>query len=224
LKRGVTTTQRLDALRTQVDVLKNQIEATSAEKRVIEQRAAEGAVLAPISGRVLSVPVTQGSVVMPGEVVAMIGGGGFYLRLAVPERHAAFLNQGDDIQIGENGDTRTGKLSKVYPQIENGRVIADVEMGEIGAGFVDARVLVRLPVGETRALLVPSDLVVTRMGLDFITVKQGDHATLRAIVPGETHMIDGRAMVEVLSGLLEGEVLLPAAERSFTPTQDQSHD
>ena len=224
LARGVTTKQRLDALRTQVDVLKNQIEATGAEKQVIEQRAAEGAVLAPISGRVLSVPVTPGSVVMPGEAVAMIGGGGFFLRLAVPERHAAFLSEGDEIQIGEDGETRTGKLAKVYPLIENGRVIADVDMGEDAASFVNARVLVRLPVGETSALLVPAELVVTRMGLDFVSVKQGDHAALRAIVPGEHHVIEGRAMVEVLSGLREGEVLVPASEPAYTPAKDAGHD
>jgi len=224
LERGVTTKQRLDALRTQVDVLKNQIEATSAEKQVIEQRAAEGAVLAPISGRVLSVPVTQGSVLMPGEAVATIGGGGFFLRLAVPERHATFLNEGDEIQIGEDGETVTGTLAKVYPLIENGRVIADVEVGDIPTGFVDARVLVRLPVGQTQALLVPADLVVTRMGLDFVNVKQGDNTALRAIVPGEHHRIESREMVEVLSGLRAGEVLLPPTDPAYTPAKDSGHD
>ena len=169
-------------------------------------------------------PLGAAGFVLVLRVIAMIGGGGFFLRLAVPERHAAFLNEGDTIQIGEDGETRDGKLAKVYPQIENGRVIADVEMGEIGAGFVDARVLVRLPVGQTRALLVPAELVVTRMGLDFITVKDASHDTLRAIVPGETHMIDGRAMVEVLSGLNEGETLLPPAEISYAPAEDKTHD
>lgn len=224
LERGVTTKQRLDALRTQVDVLKNQIVATGAEKQVIEQRAAEGAVLAPISGRILSVPVTPGSVVMPGEVVAMIGGGGFFLRLAVPERHAAFLREGDEIQIGEDGKKLTGKLAKVYPLIESGRVIADVETGETATDFVDARVLVRLPIGQTSALVIPADLMVTRMGLDFVSVKKGDSSVLRSIVPGEHHTIENRNMVEVLSGLHEGEVLLPPSDPTFTPAKDAGHD
>lgn len=219
LERGVTTVQRLDALRTQVDVLTNRIEATEAEKRVIAQQAAEGAVLAPISGRVLDVPLTQGSVVMPGEAVATIGGGGFFLRLAVPERHANFLEEGADIQIGETGETRTGRLAKVYPQIENGRVIADVEVAGMDARYVDARVLVRLPVGETRALLIPADLVTTRMGLDFVTVQQGDRKALRTIVPGAHHRIDGVDMVEVLSGLVAGEIITPSAPVTYTPSE-----
>lgn len=209
LKRGVTTAQRLDALRTQVDVLLNQIEATRAQKRVVEQQAAEGAVLAPIAGRVITVPVTTGAVVMPGEVVATIGGGGFFLRLAVPERHAAYLKEGLDIRIGETGEGQPGRLAKVYPQIDNGRVIADVEVEGMSSEFVNARVLVSLPVGTTDALLVPADRVASRMGLDFVTVKGPDDApTARAVVLGEHHRIDGVDMVEVLSGLAENDVVM----------------
>ncbi|MDQ2090149.1 efflux RND transporter periplasmic adaptor subunit [Marimonas arenosa] len=223
LQRGVTTVQRLDALRTQVDVLKAQIAAAEAQKRVIQQQAAEGAVLAPIEGRVLSVPVTQGSVLMPGEPVAIIGGGGFYLRLAVPERHATFLREGSGILLGEEDLTQEGRLAKVYPQIENGRVIADVELDELGSDFVNARVLVRLPVGETQALVVPADMVVTRMGLDFVTVQEDDHTALRAIVPGEHHLIDGREMVEILSGVTEGERLVPTKDVAYTPAKTEGH-
>lgn len=208
LQRGVTTAQRLDALRTQVDVLVNQIEATRAQKSVVEQQSAEGAVLAPIAGKVIAVPVTTGAVMMPGEVVATIGGGGFFLRLAVPERHAPYLKEGLEIRIGETGEGRPGRLAKVYPQIENGRVIADVEVEGMSSEFVNARVLVSLPVGTTDALLVPADLVASRMGLDFVTVKGPDAAPVdRAVVLGETHRIDGTAMIEVLSGLAEGDVV-----------------
>ena len=66
---------------------------------MIRQQAKEGVVLAPVAGRVLDVPVTKGAVVMPGEVVAVIGGGGTFLRIAVPERHATALDAGDTIRI-----------------------------------------------------------------------------------------------------------------------------
>ena len=75
LKNGVTTTQRVDALRTQVDVLQGQIAALDAEAEVVAQQAREGIVLAPVAGRVLDVPQTRGAVVMPGEPVAVVGGG-----------------------------------------------------------------------------------------------------------------------------------------------------
>ncbi|UWQ07277.1 efflux RND transporter periplasmic adaptor subunit [Aliiroseovarius crassostreae] len=208
VERGVVTNQRLDALRTQVDVVKGQIAATQAERQVIEQQAAEGAVIAPIAGRVLQVPVTRGAVVMPGEVVAQIGGGGVYLRLAIPERHTAFLTEGAEIQIGTDSADKTGRLVKIYPQIENGRVIADVEVAELDARFVDARVLVRLPVGQSEKLLVPVEAAVTRMGLDFVTIRRGGVAVERAVVLGDPFIVEGQQMVEVLTGLNAGDVVI----------------
>ncbi len=211
LAQGVTTAQRLDVLRTQVDVVTGQIAALEAQRQVVAQQAAEGAVLAPVAGRVLDVPVAQGAVVMPGEAVAQIGGGGIFLRLAVPERHAADLSEGDAIQIEGADGVVEGRLAKVYPLIENGRVVADVEVAGLSDRFVDARVLVRLPVGERSALLVPKTALVTRGGVDFVTV---EGAGLRAVVPGERVAVDGVAMVEVLTGLQAGDVVLADAGAS----------
>nr|WP_233270614.1 efflux RND transporter periplasmic adaptor subunit [Chachezhania sediminis] len=208
LQRGVTTTQALDQLRTELRVLQGRRDATVADRDVLIQRQAEGAVIAPIAGTVLSVPVTTGSVVLQGEQIAQIGGGGFFLRLAIPERHAAALTEGGEIRLVEAEGERSGKLVKIYPQIESGRVIADVEVDGLPTDFVDARVPVRLPVGQTQALVIPAAAVETRMGLDFVTVQGADGAPVdRVVVLGQSHDIDGTAMVEVLTGLTAGMVL-----------------
>ncbi|MFN3992355.1 MAG: efflux RND transporter periplasmic adaptor subunit [Tabrizicola flagellatus] len=212
LKNGVTTTQRVDALRTQVDVLKGQIASLVAQADVVTQQAKEGVVLAPVAGRVLDVPVTKGAVLMPGEVVAVVGGGGTFLRLAVPERHATALDAGDKIRITEGGEDREGTLARVYPLIEGGRVTADVEIDGLPDNFVGKRMLVSLPVAEREALLVPETTLVTRAGLDFVGVKTPEGVALRSIVPGEIQMIDGMPMVEVITGLVAGDVVLPASE------------
>ncbi len=208
LQRGVTTVQRLDQLRTQVDVLVGQIDTVEAERNVLKQREAEGTVLAPMSGTVLKVPVTEGSVVIPGEAIAEIGGGGFYLRLAVPERHAGFLVEGAEIRIGSDGEETIGRLAKVYPLIENGRVVVDVDVEGLATDFVDARVLVRLPIGKTSALMVPAEAVESRMGLDFVTVVGGAEPVQRAVVIGSTRDVNRVLMVEILSGVSEGEQLV----------------
>ncbi len=212
LKNGVTTTQRVDALRTQVDVLKGQIASLDAQSNVIAQQAKEGIVLAPVAGRVLDVPLTKGAVLMPGEVVAVVGGGGTFLRIAVPERHATALAAGDRIMISEGEADREGTLARVYPLIEGGRVVADVEITGLPDTYVGARMLVRLPVGERDALLVPKADVVTRAGLDFVGVQGAEGPVLRSIVPGEVRVLDGVEMVEVVSGLKAGDVVVPAAE------------
>jgi RND family efflux transporter MFP subunit len=212
LKDGVTTTQRVDALRIQVDVLKGQAATLDAQSEVIAQQAKEGVVLAPIAGRVLDVPVTRGTVVMPGEVIAAIGGGGTFLRIAVPERHAAALTAGDRIRISGSGEEQDGTLARVYPLVEGGRVVADVEIDGLSDRFVGTRMLVRLPVGEDEVLLVPRTAIETRSGLDFVGLQTSGGIGLRSIVVGESHQIDGVEMVEVISGLVAGDIVVPAAE------------
>ncbi|RKT32085.1 RND family efflux transporter MFP subunit [Roseovarius halotolerans] len=212
LQRGVTTVQRLDSLRTQVDVITNEIAAAQADRHVIEQQVAEGAIHAPLGGVVLDVPVTTGAVVTPGQTIATLGGGGVFLRLAVPERHATALVEGDAIRIEGPEGAHEGRLAKIYPLIENGRVIADVEVEGLSARFVDARVLVRLPVGEHQALMVPKDALITRAGLDFLNVAHEGDTVLRSVVPGPVHDVDGAAMVEILTGLRPGDVVVTGHE------------
>lgn len=207
-KDGVITTQRLEALQTAVDVVNGNIAANRAQRQVLVQQSAEGAVLAPVTGRVLDVPQAAGAVVMPGEPVAALGGGGFFLRLAVPERHAANLTAGDAIVIETVAGEKSGKLAKVYPLIENGRVLADVEVPDLSEDFVDARVLVRLPVGTRDALLVSPTAVRTHSGLDFVTTQGANGPVERAVVLGPHHLVDGVEMVEVISGLVAGDVVV----------------
>ncbi|MGB5556389.1 MAG: efflux RND transporter periplasmic adaptor subunit [Paracoccaceae bacterium] len=208
VERGVATVQRLDQLRTTVDVVHGQIASTEAERAIAVQRGTEGQVFAPDDGRVLTVPATRGGVILAGEPVATIGGGGFFLRLAIPERHAATLQEGAAIRISAGGAESSGTIAKIYPQIENGRVIADVEVADLDTAFVNARVLVQLPVGERSALLVPQAAVSTRSGIDFISVQEGSEAVERTVVLGEPVSRDGSDFVEVLTGLRPGDVVI----------------
>lgn len=207
IERGVTTAQRLEQLTTDVDVTLNQIAATEAQRAAVIRQEEEGEVLSPAAGRVLTVPTTRDAVVMPGEPVATIAGGGLFLRLAIPERHAADLAEGAEIRITAAGAETTGTLVKLYPRIENGRVVADVEVEDLADAFVDARVLVEVPVGRREALLVPRAALVTRSGLDFVRVIAGGGSIERAVVPGDTILRDGTAHVEILTGLQAGETV-----------------
>lgn len=208
VERGVITPQRLEQLETDVEVVQNQIGATGAERLVVLQQAEEGDVLAPLSGLVLEVPVTRDAVIMGGEPVAMIGGGGLYLRLAIPERHAADLREGASLRIASAEGAHEGRLVKLYPRIEQGRVIADVEVESLDSRFIDARVLVRVPVGSRETLLIPRAALTMRSGLDFVRVRQADHEIDRTVVVGEPVEHDGITQVEVLTGLHEGEIVI----------------
>lgn len=220
LARGVTSQSRLDEAQTQYDVVANQVAAAEAEKSVVEQRTREGAVLAPTTGRVLTVPVTLGSVILPGDPIARVATGQYYLRLSLPERHAAEIEEGGSVQVGRRGlepdpaagdePTQPGRIAKVYPEISDGRVVADVEVGDIGDYFVGERTMVRIPVGERTVLAVPPGAVVTRHGVDYLRVETDRGVAEIAVILGERLARDEQPLVEVLTGLREGDrVLLP---------------
>src|SRR5690606_12851578 len=145
-----------------------------ADIAVNRQQASEGAVVAPESGRVLSVPVTRGSVVLPGETVLRIASGGYFLRLSLPERHAATIREGDHVEVGIRGGgdalpaMTAGRLTKVYPEIENGRVTADVMVADLGDFFVGERTLVSIPVGRQEIVAIPESAVATLHGIDYV--------------------------------------------------------
>jgi RND family efflux transporter MFP subunit len=211
LERGSGTQQRVDQLRTQLSVLVSQIAAAQADKSVIAQQSAEGDVVAPISGRVVKVGVTRGAVVMPGEQIALIAGGGFFLRLALPERHASQLKLGSAVPLTlDDGRSTTGRLVKVFPQIENGRVVADVEIDQIGDFFVGARVLAQVPIGERLVTVVPRAAISTRAGIDFVTLATPQGRRDVVVVPGQSFAKPGGDDVEILSGLRQGDrVVVP---------------
>lgn len=208
ITRGVITQQRLDELQTQVNVINGEIAGTQAEKQTVERQIEEGRVLAPGDGIVLSVPVSRGSVLNPGEAVAEIGGGGVFLRLSVPERHASALAEGDMIEIETGAGTGQGRLAKLYPLISGGRVEADVEVDGLDSRFVGQRIAVRLPIGTRDALLVPASALHHQGGLDFVTVQMGDTRIERVIVPGAVISLDGSDWREILTGLTAGDVVV----------------
>ena len=127
--RGILPRTKLDETRTALNVAENGLRAKTAERAVIQQQFNEGQILAPVDGRVLKRMVSVGSVVLPGDTVEMIAQQDFKLRLRVPERHARFLKAGDKIRVdgAEFGEqaSESGVIDLVYPQIEDGRVIAD---------------------------------------------------------------------------------------------------
>lgn len=212
IARGVETQSRLDQLRTATSVLVNQIEAAKADRAVIAQQTTEGQVLAPNDGRVLTVPAVTGAVVMPGETVARIASGGYYLRLALPERHAARIKAGDAVSVGargpgaadNGGEKRQGRIVKVYPELDGGRVIADAEVEGLGDYFVGERVAVWIAVAERQAIMVPAASVQTRAGVDYVRMVESAGVLDVPVIIGPA--ADGR--VEILSGLRAGDKVL----------------
>jgi RND family efflux transporter MFP subunit len=211
--RGTIPKTRLDEARTALNVASNALKARTAERSVIQQQVTEGKVLAPTSGRVLKVPVTTGTVILPGEAVATVAEQNFILRLRLPERHARFLKAGDAVrldreELGKDG-AQFGTIRLVYPQIEDGRVVADAAVANLGDYFVGERIRVWVSAGERESVMVPGAFIVTRFGIDYARVRKGSETIDIPVQRGrELPRPDMPDALEILSGLKNGDVLV----------------
>ena len=212
--RGTIPKTRLDEARTAFNVASNAQRSRVAERSVIEQQLSEGKVFAPAAGRVLKVPVTAGAVIMSGETVSSIAEQNFVLRLRVPERHARFLKNGDRVRIdgeGLGGDgARFGTIDLIYPQIEDGRVVADARVRGLGDYFVGERIRVWISGGEREGYSVPASFIITRFGIDYARVRRDGGQTVDVPVQRgrEQPRPDMKDALEILSGLKSGDVLV----------------
>jgi len=213
VQRGITPRIKLDEQRTALNVADNSLQAKIAERAVINQQMNEGEVLAPSGGRVLKRLIMIGSVVLPGDPIVTVAQENFKLRLRVPERHARFLKAGDRIRIdgAELGGeaSKWGVIDLVYPQIEEGRVIADATVGGLGEYFVGDRLRVWISGGTRSAFVIPESYVTTRFGIDYVNVKQGEGTVQVPVQRGRAYptpaLADG---LEILSGIRAGDQLV----------------
>lgn len=217
--RGFLSPARMDQVNAETRAAEAQLRAARSQGGALVEASAQGRVLAPADGRVTRAPVPQGAVVMPGEIVIAIATGVRVLRLELPEAQAAFVREGQEIRIldvGEGGAVRAVRVRQVYPAIENGRVMADLDAQSLESEFVGARVRVLIPAGEREAIVIPGRYVQTRYGVDYVRLMRAGGGVIDApvqrgsAVPTEAAP-DG---VEILSGLEPGDVIVTPAPQS----------
>jgi RND family efflux transporter MFP subunit len=212
--RAIAPKTRLDEAQTAFNVASNALKSRTAERSVLQQQVTEGNVLAPTSGRVLTVPVTTGTVVLSGEAIATVAEQNFILRLRVPERHARFLKAGDPVRVdseelGASG-AKFGTIRLVYPRIDDGRVVADADVAGLGDYFVGERIRVWVSAGDRTSIIVPASFITTRFGIDYAHVRRDDGTVIDVPVQRgrELPRPDMPDALEILSGLNAGDVLV----------------
>jgi len=211
--RGILPRTKLDETRTALNVAENALRARKAERDVVQQQFNEGQVLAPTDGRILRRMVSVGSVMLPGDTVEMVAQQDYKLRLRIPERHARFLKVGDSVRIdsAEIGErtSQLGTVDLVYPQIEDGRVVADAKVDGLGEYFVGDRLRVWISGGARPAYIIPASYITTRFGIDYVSVQSGTGAVSVPVQRGRPmpspELADG---IEILSGVQSGDALV----------------
>ncbi|MDE2378702.1 efflux RND transporter periplasmic adaptor subunit [Bradyrhizobium sp.] len=213
VERGILPRVKLDEQRTALNVADNGLRAKTAERAVVNEQLNQGQVLAPADGRVLKRLITVGSVVLPGDPIVTVAQQNFKLRLRVPERHARFLKAGDKVRVDgtELGGeaAKWGTIDLVYPQIEEGRVIADATVDGLGEYFVGDRLRVWISGGTRPAFVLPAGFVKTRFGIDYVQLQKAGQVIDVPVQRGRElptpALPDG---LEILSGIRAGDQLV----------------
>jgi hypothetical protein len=159
---------------------------------------------------VLRADVPAGSPVAPGMAIAVITAGPAVVRLEMPESLADKVHPGSRVTTTALG---MGSVIKLYPSISAGKIAADVAMPGIDNNLIGRRVAAKVETGTRPALLIPTDFVTTRYGIDYVTVRAKDGSG--AQVPVQTAPSSEPGKVEILSGASAGETIVGPTVRPF---------
>jgi membrane fusion protein, multidrug efflux system len=100
-----------------------------------------------------------------------------------------------------NGDYRSGKIRQVYPEMNKGRVVADIDVEGLGDFFVGERIPVYVAAGTREAFVVPPRFLFEKYGVTYAQLKDVGDVVVQT---GQT----GSTGIEILSGLRDGDILL----------------
>jgi RND family efflux transporter MFP subunit len=209
--KGFYAKARLDQATAAAKAARGQVDAARARRAASAELGAQGAILAPSSGRILKAPAPAGSVVAAGQSVATLTSGQPLLRLDMPESQARALKVGDRLPVASDdipGLAAYGTVIQVYPAVTAGQVTADLAVEGLRADLVGQRVGVKVKIGERQALVVPARYVARRFGLDFVRLVAPDGSVSDIAV--QTTPAATTGMVEILSGARPGDRLAPA--------------
>jgi hypothetical protein len=118
------------------------------------------------------------------------------------------MKAGDTILVGARGlqqqeqeTLRRGRVTLVYPQIDQGRVVADAVVEGLGDYFVGERTRVYVATGQRDALVVPADYVYRRFGVSYVKLRDGTEVAVQTGLPVDSG-------IEILAGVKEGDALV----------------
>jgi RND family efflux transporter MFP subunit len=211
---GFLSQAGMDQVNASARAAEAQLRAARAQAGAQAAVSDQGRVLAPADGRVTRLPIPQGAVVMPGDVVVAISTGARVLRLELPEADASFLAQGQEIRVlaeaGSGPTPRLARVRQIYPAVANGRVTVDLDASDLQGDFVGARVRVLAPTGQRQAFVIPANYIVTRFGVDYVRLVRSGGVIEAPVQRGASLPLEDMPNgVEILSGLRNGDQILP---------------
>ncbi|MEO8504764.1 MAG: efflux RND transporter periplasmic adaptor subunit [Acidobacteriota bacterium] len=172
------------------------------------QQLIDSVLLAPFDGAVRERQGTPGQYVAVGQpLVTVVRMHPLRLKLAVPERSAAKLRQGQEVRVTVDGDSRIhpGTVVRLSPAIDesNRTLMLEAEVpnqdGALRPGsFASAEIVTA---ADQPVVLVPKSAIVTFAGIEKVLVVENDQTVERKVRSGRS--VGDR--VEITEGIAAGE-------------------
>lgn len=207
---GISIADRDRAL-TQCEQGTRQLEMTRARKALADTQLARGTVRAPFAGVVAERLVSPGDYVGPGRaVVKLVAIDPLRLDLSVPERAASLVKPGASIEFElteAEGVKEVASVTRISPALrERTRdlVVEATVPNPDGRLRPNSFAVARLGLGTSPGLVVPVTAVRTSGEFSRVFLVVGDKAEERVVDVG----VEVEGVVEIVSGLAEGEVVI----------------
>jgi len=202
---------------TQLSQLEGSIQRLQENLDMTKQNLDNLIIKAPISGQLTSINAEIGESKSPGQRIGQIDVlDNFKVQASIDEFYIARINPGQTGEFDLTGATYQLKITKVYPEVTNGRFDVDMEfVGTVPPGIRRGQTLqIRLELGDlTEAVLLPRGGFYQKTGGQWVYVvdKSGDYAVKRPIKLGRQNP----QMFEVLDGLQPGEKVITSSYDNF---------
>jgi HlyD family secretion protein len=197
--------------------MRDAIVRMEAGLKLINETIEALAVRAPVAGQLTDFRLQVGEMVKPDQRIGRIDDPDrFKLSAQVDEYYLNRITIGRQGSAQLNGRTYVFTVSRIYPQIKDGRFAVEMAFGAEQPPSLKPgqSVEAHITLGEsTRGLLLPNDAFVNDTGGTWVFVldEKGRVAERRAVRTGRR----SNAQVEVLSGLAPGERVITSSYTRF---------
>jgi HlyD family secretion protein len=212
-------TQQQDSLfrSLQIEMLEESVERIQANLEIIRQNLESLCVRAPVSGQLTSLNAEVGESKTRGQRLGQVDIlDGFKIRAAIDEHYITRVVTGLQGEFELAGETRHLSITKIYPEVKNGRFEVDMEFQ--GAPPDDIRrgqtVHIRLELSDlTECVLLPRGAFYQTTGgrWAYVVDESGGFAERREIRVGQQNP----KVFEVLEGLEPGDKVVTSSYEGF---------
>lgn len=210
-KRGLIAVAARDAARADAAALEADLSSARQSLEEAEAAVSFSEIRSPIAGRVVDRFAEPGDTASPGsKILSLYNPFSLWVEARVREQLALSLEMGQEllVEVPSVDKALTARIEEIVPAADPGsrsflvKAVLPSEKNLLPGMY--ARLLV--PAGERRRLLLPADRVAQVGQLDVVWVAEEGTVARRFIRLGRPV---GQDMIEVVSGLDEGERVMP---------------